>query len=47
VHGGTLGTVAVQFVVEATHEGDLLGIAPTGRKVRWDAVDVYRLATER
>ena len=36
-------TVAVRFVVEATHEGDLLGIAPTGRRVRWDAVDVYRL----
>ncbi len=36
-------TVAVRFVVEATHEGDLLGIAPTGRHVRWDAVDVYRL----
>ena len=32
-----------RFVVEATHEGDLLGIAPTGRRVRWDAVDVYRL----
>jgi predicted ester cyclase len=36
-------TVAVRFVVEATHEGDLLGIAPTGRRLRWDAVDVYRL----
>jgi predicted ester cyclase len=36
-------TVAVRFVVEATHEGDLLGIAPTRRRVRWDAVDVYRL----
>jgi predicted ester cyclase len=36
-------TVALRFVVEATHQGDLLGIAPTGRKVRWDAVDVYRL----
>ena len=35
--------VAVRFVVEATHEGELLGIAPTGRRVRWDAVDVYRL----
>jgi hypothetical protein len=22
---------------------ELLGIAPTGRRVRWDAVDVYRL----
>jgi predicted ester cyclase len=35
-------TVALRFVVEATHQGELLGIAPTGRKVRWDAVDVYR-----
>ena len=35
--------VAVRFVVEATHEGELLGIAPTGRRLRWDAVDVYRL----
>jgi len=36
-------TVVIRFVVEATHEGELLGIAPTGRRVRWDAVDVYRL----
>ena len=35
-------TVVLRFVVEATHQGDLLGIAPTSRKVRWDAVDVYR-----
>ena len=35
-------TVALRFGVEATHKGELLGIAPTGRKVRWDAVDVYR-----
>jgi predicted ester cyclase len=37
-------TVAVRFVVEATHEGNLLGIEPTGRRVRWDAVDIYHLA---
>lgn len=36
-------TVAVRFVVEATHAGALLGIAATGRPLRWDAVDVYRL----
>jgi predicted ester cyclase len=36
-------TVAVRFVVEATHQGELLGIAPTGRRVRWDAIDVYRV----
>jgi predicted ester cyclase len=35
-------TVVLRFVVEATHRGDLLGIAPTGRRVRWDAVDIYR-----
>jgi predicted ester cyclase len=37
-------TVAVRFVVTGTHEGNLLGLAPTGRRVRWDAVDIYRLA---
>jgi len=36
-------TVVLRLVVEATHQGDLLGIAATGRRVRWDAVDVYRL----
>jgi steroid delta-isomerase-like uncharacterized protein len=36
-------TVVVRFVVEATHQGELLGIPATGRRVRWDAVDVYRL----
>ena len=37
-------TVAVRYVVEATHKGNLLGIPPTGRRVRWEAVDVYRLS---
>jgi predicted ester cyclase len=37
-------TVAVRYVVEATHRGDLLGIPATGRRVRWDAVDVYRVS---
>lgn len=37
-------TVAVRYVVEATHEGNLLGLEPTGRRVRWDAVDIYRVA---
>lgn len=39
--------VAVRYVVEATHEGNLLGIEPTGRRVRWDAVDIYRLEDGR
>jgi steroid delta-isomerase-like uncharacterized protein len=37
-------TVAVRYVVEATHKGDLLGIPATGRRVRWEAVDVYRVS---
>lgn len=36
-------SVAVRYVVEATHDGNLLGIEPTGRRVRWDALDIYRL----
>jgi len=35
--------VAVRFVVEATHTGNLVGIEPTGIKVSWDAVDVYHI----
>ncbi len=35
--------VSVRAVVDGTHKGDLLGIPASGRHVRWDAVDVYRL----
>ena len=37
-------TVAVHYVVEATHQGDVLGIPATGRRIRWDAFDVYRVS---
>jgi len=36
--------VSVRAVVEGTHKGDLLGIPASGRQVKWDAVDVYRVA---
>jgi steroid delta-isomerase-like uncharacterized protein len=36
--------VSVRAVVEGTHKGDLLGIPASGRHVRWDAVDVYRVS---
>jgi steroid delta-isomerase-like uncharacterized protein len=36
--------VAVRFVVEGTHQGELFGIPATGRAVRWDAIDVYRIS---
>lgn len=37
-------TVVVRLVVEATQQGDLFGISPTARGVRWDAVDIYRIS---
>jgi predicted ester cyclase len=37
-------TVSVRLLVEGTHEGNLFGIPATGRKVKWDAVDVYRIS---
>ena len=36
--------VAVRAAVDGTHKGDLLGIPASGKHVRWDAVDVYRVA---
>lgn len=38
--------VVLRLVVTATHKGDLLGIAATNRKVRWDAIDVYRINSD-
>ncbi|MDB5183856.1 MAG: hypothetical protein JWO07_537 [Candidatus Saccharibacteria bacterium] len=35
--------VAVRYVVEATHKGNLFGAPATGRAIRWDAVDIYRI----
>jgi predicted ester cyclase len=32
--------VFVWYVVEGTQKGDLLGIPPTGRRIRWDAPDL-------
>ena len=37
-------TVVVRVVVEGTHKGNLLGIPPTGKHLRWDGVDLYKLA---
>jgi predicted ester cyclase len=36
--------VVVRVVVRGTQKGALLGIPATGRNLRWDGVDVYRLA---
>src|SRR5690349_12592642 len=37
-------TVVIRLVVEGTHKGNLVGIPATGKHLRWDAVDLYRLA---
>jgi predicted ester cyclase len=37
-------TVVVRLVVEGTHKGNLLGIPATGKHLRWDAVDLYKLS---
>jgi steroid delta-isomerase-like uncharacterized protein len=38
--------VALRLVVTATHTGTLLGVPATGRPVRWDAVDIYRVTDD-
>ena len=35
--------VAIRYVVQGTHRGELWGIAPTGRAVRWEANIFYRI----
>jgi predicted ester cyclase len=35
--------VASRFHVVATHTGEFLGIAPTGRRIEWDAVSIVQV----
>ena len=37
-------TVAVRYLVEATHSGELFGVPATGRRIRWEPTNVYRIA---
>ena len=36
--------VVVRFTTRATHKGPFQGIAPTGRRVEWAGINVYRVA---
>ncbi len=36
--------VAVRWTIWGTHRGDLMGIPPTGRKVKWTGITIYRIA---
>jgi predicted ester cyclase len=38
--------VVLRLVVTATQTGDMLGIPASGRDVRWDAVDIYRVTDD-
>ncbi len=38
--------VAIRLVVSATHTGNMLGVPATGRRVQWDAVDIYRVTED-
>jgi predicted ester cyclase len=38
--------VAMRLVVTATHSADLLGIPASGRRVTWDAVDIYQVTDD-
>ncbi|WP_210583191.1 ester cyclase [Streptomyces sp. GESEQ-35] len=40
-------TVVMRLTVEGTQLGPLLGIPATGRRVRWDAVDVFRFSNRK
>ena len=50
LHATTLAVVAdedtvwCRFAVEGTSEGSLFGFAATGKTVRWDEIDTYRVA---
>ncbi len=39
--------VVVRLVVTATQRGDLLGIKGSGRPVKWNAIDIYRVRDGR
>jgi predicted ester cyclase len=40
-------TVVIRSLMEATHTGTFLGIAPTGRRVAYEMVDMLRVADGR
>lgn len=40
-------TAAASFVYEGTHTGEYLGVAPTGRRLRFTSCDIFRVADGR
>jgi predicted ester cyclase/quinol monooxygenase YgiN len=40
-------SLVIRSRVRATHTGTFLGMAPTGRRIGWDSVDMYRMQAGR
>ena len=40
-------TLVIRGTFEVTHSGEFLGVAPTGRRVSFDWIDMYRVAGGR
>jgi predicted ester cyclase len=40
-------SAATRWILAGTHEGELLGIAPTGKRIRIEGMNFYRLANGR
>ncbi len=39
--------VAKLWSFEATHEGEFLGMAPTGKRITWSGITIYRVSGDR
>jgi predicted ester cyclase len=36
--------VAIRWAARGTHQGELLGIQPTGKQATWTGISIYRFA---
>jgi len=41
------GQVVARYSARGTHAGELMGVAPTGKEVAWNGVNIYRIENGR